>query len=101
MNAWTTGEGSPNPGGLIRWPVRLLMPIGFLLLTLQGFSELIKRFAFLSGKISNPLEKASGPSAEEELAEAIKKHHIAPEVVSFVEANHEMVEQGSTKGDAK
>ncbi len=74
MNAWTTGEGSPNPGGLVRWPVRLLMPIGFFLLTLQGVSELIKRLAFLAGKAPNPLEKIKGPSAEEELAAAIKKH---------------------------
>jgi TRAP-type mannitol/chloroaromatic compound transport system permease small subunit len=92
MNAWTTGETSPNPGGLIRWPVRLLMPIGFFLLILQGLSELIKRFAFLGGHIANPLIKVAGPSAEEELAEAIKKHHVAPEVMSFVEANHEMVD---------
>jgi TRAP-type mannitol/chloroaromatic compound transport system permease small subunit len=99
MNAWTTGETSPNPGGLIRWPVRLLMPIGFFLLILQGLSELIKRFAFLGGHIANPLIKVAGPSAEEELAEAIKKHHVAPEVMSFVEANHEMVEpqEGGTK----
>ena len=92
MNAWTTGENSPNPGGLIRWPVRLMMPLGFALLILQACSELIKRFAFLTGAAPNPLIKVAGPSAEEELAEAIKKHHIAPEVVSFVEANHEMVE---------
>ena len=92
MNAWTTGENSPNPGGLIRWPVRLMMPLGFALLILQACSELIKRFAFLTGAAPNPLIKVAGPSAEEELAEAIKKHHIAPEVVSFVEANHQMVE---------
>ena len=90
--AWHSNEGSPNPGGLIRWPVRLLMPVGFFLLLLQGVSELIKRIAFLTGKARNPLEKEKGPSAEEELAEAIKKHQVAPEVVSFVEANHEMVE---------
>jgi TRAP-type mannitol/chloroaromatic compound transport system permease small subunit len=92
MNAWTTGETSPNPGGLVRWPVRLLMPIGFFLLVLQGISELIKRIAFLTGNGPNPLVKEKGPSAEEELAEAIKKHQVAPEVVAFVEANHQMVE---------
>lgn len=99
MNAWTSGEGSPNPGGLIRWPVRLVLPVGFFLLTLQGLSELIKRFAFLTGAGPNPLHKEKGPSAEEELAEAIKKHQIGPEVVSFVEANHAMVEdqQGARK----
>ena len=75
--AWTSGEMSANPGGLIRWPVRLLVPIGFLLLVLQCLSELIKRIAFLKGVITNPLAKATGPSAEEELAEAIKKAKAA------------------------
>ncbi|MBV1796748.1 TRAP transporter small permease subunit [Siccirubricoccus sp. G192] len=42
-------EGSPNAGGLLRWPVKLVMPLGFLLLTLQGLSELIKRIALLRG----------------------------------------------------
>ena len=71
MNAWTTGEGSPNPGGLVRWPVRLLMPIGFLLLTLQGFSELIKRIAFLTGHRSSPFTVKHEKSAEELLAEEL------------------------------
>jgi TRAP-type mannitol/chloroaromatic compound transport system permease small subunit len=97
--AWTSGEMSSNPGGLIRWPVRLMMPVGFALLILQGVSELIKRIAFLTGAGPNVLIKEGGPSAEEELAEAIRKHHVAPEVVSFVEANHEMVD--TNKGDAK
>ena len=44
-------EGSPNAGGLIRWPVKLLMPVGFFLLTCQGISELIKRVAALAGYI--------------------------------------------------
>jgi TRAP-type mannitol/chloroaromatic compound transport system permease small subunit len=92
MNAWDTNEGSPNPGGLIRWPVRLLMPIGFLLLTLQGVSELIKRIAFLAGRAPNPLDKVKGPTAEEELAEVIKKHQVAPEVADIVEMNRDMVE---------
>ena len=99
--AWTSGEMSSNPGGLIRWPVRLMMPVGFALLILQGISELIKRLAFLSGAGPNALIKEGGPSAEEELAEAIKKHHVAPEVVSFVEASHEMVDQQPKQGDRK
>jgi hypothetical protein len=99
MNAWHTSEVSPNPGGLIRWPVRILMPIGFVLLTLQACSELIKRIAFLTGAGPNSLVKEAGPSAEAELAEAIKKHHVAPEVVSFVEASHEMID--SNKGEQK
>jgi TRAP-type mannitol/chloroaromatic compound transport system permease small subunit len=101
MNAWNTGEMSPNPGGLIRWPVRLMMPIGFALLILQAFSELIKRFAFLAGAAPNPLLKEAGPSAEAELAEAIKKHQVGGEVVSYVEANHAMVEDRDQKGGAK
>jgi TRAP-type mannitol/chloroaromatic compound transport system permease small subunit len=44
-----TGEMSSNAGGLIRWPVYLMMPLGFGLLLLQGISELIKRIAFLMG----------------------------------------------------
>jgi TRAP-type mannitol/chloroaromatic compound transport system permease small subunit len=70
--AWHSGETSSNPGGLIRWPVRLLVPVGFFLLTLQGLSELIKRLAFLLGVIPDPLAKHKGPSAEDELAEHIK-----------------------------
>jgi TRAP-type mannitol/chloroaromatic compound transport system permease small subunit len=49
MRAWTTGEVSSNAGGLIRWPVLLLMPAGFALLALQGLSEIVKRVAYLTG----------------------------------------------------
>ena len=101
MNAWNTGEGSPSPGGLIRWPVRILMPIGFALLILQGLAELIKRIAFLTGAGPNSLKKEAGPSAEEELAEAIKQRQVAPEVVSFVEASHAMVDPQNNQGEAK
>jgi TRAP-type mannitol/chloroaromatic compound transport system permease small subunit len=92
MNAWNSGEYSPSPGGLIRWPVRLLMPIGFALLILQAISELIKRFAFLTGAGPNVLSKADTPSAEQELAEAIKQHQIAPEVADIVGMNRGMVD---------
>jgi TRAP-type mannitol/chloroaromatic compound transport system permease small subunit len=57
MNAWHTGEISVNAGGLSRWPARLLIPVGFCLLSLQGLSELIKRIAFLKGLIPDPAEK--------------------------------------------
>jgi TRAP-type mannitol/chloroaromatic compound transport system permease small subunit len=49
-NAWMTGEVSGNAGGLIRWPVKLLLPAGFMLLLLQGVSELVKRVASLAGQ---------------------------------------------------
>lgn len=55
-NAWTSGEISSNAGGLIRWPARLMIPIGFFLLSLQGISELIKRVAFLRRVIPDPVE---------------------------------------------
>jgi TRAP-type mannitol/chloroaromatic compound transport system permease small subunit len=64
-------EMSSNAGGLIRWPVKILLPIGFTLLALQGISELIKRIAFLAGMIDDPNSKDKGPTAEEELAAAI------------------------------
>ena len=64
-------EMSPNAGGLIRWPVKALLPAGFALLALQGLSELIKRIAFLMGLIGDPNAKADHPSAEEELAAEI------------------------------
>jgi TRAP-type mannitol/chloroaromatic compound transport system permease small subunit len=101
MNAWNSGEMSSNPGGLIRWPVRLMMPLGFALLVLQGLSELVKRLAFLTGAAPNVLLKEEGPSAEEELVEAIKKHHISAEVADIVHMNHEMVDGQTTKGDRK
>lgn len=72
VNSVQSGEMSQNPGGLIRWPVKMLLPAGLALLVLQAISELIKRIAFLRGLIANPAEKHKGPSAEEELAAAIK-----------------------------
>ena len=69
--SYKINEYSANAGGLIRWPVKILLPIGFTLLALQGVSELIKRIAFLMGMIDDPNSKAKGPTAEEELAAAI------------------------------
>ena len=50
--SFVTGEGSMNAGGLILWPAKATLPLGFALLFLQGLSELIKRFAALSGIIT-------------------------------------------------
>jgi TRAP-type mannitol/chloroaromatic compound transport system permease small subunit len=49
VNSFEISEYSSDPGGLIRWPVRLLIPVAFALLGLQGVSEIIKRAAFLKG----------------------------------------------------
>lgn len=72
LQAFHSGEMSSNAGGLIRWPVYLLIPIGFGLLGLQGLSELIKRIAFLAGKGADPADKPDVKSAEEELAEFVR-----------------------------
>ena len=71
VQAYQRHEVSTNAGGLIIWPARLLVPIGFLLLAAQGVSELIKRVAFLKGLIPDPSEKQHEKSAEELLAEEI------------------------------
>ncbi len=62
--AYESNEMSGNAGGLIRWPARLFIPVGFFLLGLQAISELIKRFAFLMGLIPDPLEKHTDPALE-------------------------------------
>jgi TRAP-type mannitol/chloroaromatic compound transport system permease small subunit len=68
FNAWESGETSPNAGGLIRWPVRLLVPLGFALLVLQAVSELIKRIAYLSGHLAEPGTEVHGHGSEVEAA---------------------------------
>jgi TRAP-type mannitol/chloroaromatic compound transport system permease small subunit len=47
VESWTIGEVSSNAGGLVRWPVKLMLPVGFALMALQGVSEIIKRIAAL------------------------------------------------------
>ncbi len=49
VQSWAINESSNNAGGLIRWPVKLLLPVGFGLILLQGISEMIKRAAALRG----------------------------------------------------
>ncbi len=73
VQAYRSGEMSSNAGGLIRWPVYALVPVGFALLLLQGASEFIKRIAFLQGLIDDPTKKVKAKSDEEELAEFLRK----------------------------
>ena len=54
-NSWMLGEVSTNAGGLLRWPIKIFLPLGFALLSLQGFSELIKRIAMLTGHMKADL----------------------------------------------
>ena len=78
MDSYTRNEVSTNAGGLIIWPARLMVPIGFFLLILQGISELIKRIAFLMGRIRNPLERHDKSAEEELLEEMAREHPDAP-----------------------
>lgn len=73
VRTWVHEEISTNAGGLALWPARLLVPIGFALLALQGVSELVKRVAFLRGAGPDPAEALHGHSAERELAEEIRR----------------------------
>jgi TRAP-type mannitol/chloroaromatic compound transport system permease small subunit len=73
LDAYRSNEVSTNAGGLTVWPARLMLPLGFFLLVLQGLSELIKRVAFLRGLIPDPTEQDEGPTAEEMLAEELRK----------------------------
>ena len=61
VNAWVSNEMSGNAGGLIRWPARLLVPLGFFLLSLQGLSELIKRIAVLRGIVPDHTDNPHAP----------------------------------------
>jgi TRAP-type mannitol/chloroaromatic compound transport system permease small subunit len=77
IRAYEMNEYSSNAGGLIRWPVFALLPLGFFLLGVQAISELIKRIAFLRGLIPDPTQKGQAKSAEEELAEFLLQKEVA------------------------
>ena len=82
MNAYVSGEVSSNAGGLIRWPVILLIPAGFALLLVQSLSELIKRIAFLRGLRAEPFSvdpeaKSDDTALAEELAALIERERAA------------------------
>lgn len=79
IRAYEMNEYSSNAGGLIRWPVFAVLPLGFLLLGIQAVSELIKRIAFLRGLIPDPTQKGQAKSAEEELAEFMLQKQEAAE----------------------
>jgi TRAP-type mannitol/chloroaromatic compound transport system permease small subunit len=71
MRSWNINEVSSNAGGLVVWPARLLVPVGFFLLALQGISQLIKLVAYLRGQGPDPNEKHDPAETERALAEAI------------------------------
>lgn len=77
ITAYEIQEVSSNAGGLIRWPVFAMLPLGLILLGMQGVSELIKRIAFLKGLIPDPTKKKGVKSPEEELAEFLLQKEVA------------------------
>jgi len=85
VEAFERHEVSTNAGGLIIWPARLLVPIGFVLLAIQGISELIKRVAFLRGLIPDPTEKHGEKTAEEQLAEEIVRARGDQDIAEDIE----------------
>jgi TRAP-type mannitol/chloroaromatic compound transport system permease small subunit len=89
IQQYQSGEMSGNPGGLIRWPVWLALPVGFTLLLLQGWSELIKLVAFLRGQGPDPTVKAGEKSAEEELLEVLRARESerAPDAAPSAQTN--------------
>lgn len=72
MQALESGEMSQNAGGLIRWPVYGLVPLGFGLLMLQGLSELIKRLAFLTGNGPDVMSGEDAKSDEQKHIEELE-----------------------------
>lgn len=73
MQAFVSGEMSSNAGGLIRWPVYLLIPVGFALLLLQSLSELVKRLAFLRGQGPDTLTHEATQSDDEKRAAELQQ----------------------------
>jgi len=82
VEAYARHEISTNAGGLVIWPARLLVPVGFFLLIVQGISELIKRIAFLRGLAPDPTEKLHEKSLEEQLAEEIARERGEEEILA-------------------
>jgi TRAP-type mannitol/chloroaromatic compound transport system permease small subunit len=76
LDSWRLNEYSTDAGGLVRWPVKLLIPVGFFLLVLQGLSEIIKRIAFLAGLIPDPGTRPRNPALEPTIE--ITKNEGAP-----------------------
>lgn len=72
VHSFQNKEISGSAGGLIFWPARLLLPVGFGLLALQGLSELIKRVAFVAGRGPDPIPRHDH-NAEAELVEEIRR----------------------------
>lgn len=84
--SWSTGEQSMNAGGLVMWPAKFLILLGFVILVFQGVSEIIKSIAILRGDLPFP------PDGEEE--------HMPPELREQLNIVHEMEESRNRRGNS-
>ena len=71
--AFQSGEISTNSGGLLIWPARMLLAAGFVLLALQGMSEIIKKIAVMRGIIPDPAPFLTAKEAAELEVQALAK----------------------------
>jgi TRAP-type mannitol/chloroaromatic compound transport system permease small subunit len=83
--SWRTSEQSMNAGGLILWPAKLLILVGFIVLLFQGISEIIKIIAYLRGDLSPPLET--------------EEDHLPPELREHAHMVHDIEEAHHKGGD--
>ncbi len=79
IRSFQSGEFSANAGGLLLWPAKIMVLLGFTLLTLQGFSEIIKRAAVIRGDIDDPYDKES--EIPPQVQEIIEGAGVDPEAV--------------------
>ena len=80
--SWVSHETSSDAGGLVRWPVKLLIPIGFCLLIAAGISHLIKCIGFLAGECPDPTQRESSQTDEEKLAAELAQRLAAEQAVA-------------------
>ena len=100
MDSFMQNEQSSNSGGLIRWPVKLLIPIGFALLVAAGISHLIKCIGYLKGMCPDPTLKVQAKTAEEELAEEIAREAMERENQLAAQAKSVSQEAGTTRSSS-
>ncbi len=87
MESIRNQEVSSNAGGLIVWPAKVLIPIGFLMLTLQGVSELIKRVGFLMGLVDASVLEKQQATPQEEIAAIAAANNLESPVTSLAGAD--------------
>jgi TRAP-type mannitol/chloroaromatic compound transport system permease small subunit len=73
VRAYVNGEISTNSGGLLIWPARALLALGFILLSFQGLSEIIKKIAVLRGVIADPTPFISAHELAEREGQSLAK----------------------------